>query len=66
MGSCNIFPETPPWPVQGSVVIRHKQAAAAKPCSDGAAVTRTATVLPVLHVDIIKDDFWLEHPALLA
>ena len=61
---------------QGSVIIRQQQASN-KLCSDGTAASdelfsdgtaaqRAAAALPVMHVDIIKDDFWHTHPDVLA
>lgn len=49
--------------MQGSVIIRQKKA---KTRLDGTAAQRAAAALPVLHVDIIKDDFWRTHPDVLA
>ncbi|PNH04219.1 putative tRNA(His) guanylyltransferase [Tetrabaena socialis] len=51
---------------KGSVVLRTRALVEVKRREDGQPVLRERSVPTVLHVDLIRDEFWAEHPELLA
>jgi len=51
---------------KGSVVIRQREKVVVKHKEDGTPVQRERVAPVVLHVDIIREAFWKEHPELLA
>jgi len=51
--------------LQGSVVIRQK-VVVQKPTADGGTKEKERLEPCVLHCDIIRDEFWHQHPELLA
>lgn len=55
----------PPPLLQGSVVIRQR-VTVEKQTPDGRIKLKERLQPVVLHCDIIKDDFWQQHPELLA
>jgi hypothetical protein len=56
---------SPPPPLQGSVVLRQPVKYVAKVRDDGSVVERTRVEAAVVHCDIIRDEFWQQHPELL-
>ena len=59
------LPARLPGRLQGSVVIRQR-VKRQKETADGRLVERERLEACVLHCDIIRDDFWRQHPELLA
>ncbi|GIL64565.1 hypothetical protein Vafri_18462 [Volvox africanus] len=51
---------------KGSVIIRQRALVEVKRRDDGSPVMRERSVPTVLHVDIIRDEFWESNPQLLA
>lgn len=72
--SCPVFlPQMPPAPravhaccTQGTTVVRLRSLVVVKHLEDGTPVTRERAEPTALHCDIIRDDFWKQHPHLLA
>lgn len=59
VNSCSMYT------VQGSVVIRQREMVTVKREASQQEVTREVMIPVVLHVDIIGESFWNEHPSLL-
>jgi tRNA(His) guanylyltransferase len=51
---------------KGSIVIRRKCIVVVKTDAEGRPIERERVEPVVLHCDIIRDEFWREHPELLA
>ena len=51
--------------VQGTVIVRQKQAQVVKERPDGTPVKRQVSVVALQHTDIISDSFWDMHPDVL-
>lgn len=52
--------------MQGSVIIWQEQNVQKKVREDGTPVFRTVSEPTILHVDIIRDEFWEVHGSILA
>lgn len=52
--------------MQGTVIVRQKQAQVVKERADGTPVERQVSVVVLQHIDIISDSFWDEHPEILS
>ena len=55
-----------PLLLQGTVVIRSRQLVVVKHTPEGVPVSRERNEPVALYCDIIRDEFWAEHPELLA
>ena len=51
--------------LQGTVIVKKKQAQTIKERADGTPVERMVTVPTIAHVDIIADAFWEAHADIL-
>lgn len=50
---------------KGSIVIRNRAKVIVKYKEDGTAVERDRFLIQVMHCDLIRDDFWVQHPDIL-
>ena len=51
--------------MQGTVIVRQKQAQVIKERADGTPVERQVSMVVLHHIDIISDLFWDMHPDVL-
>ena len=51
--------------MQGTVIVRQKQAQVVKERADGTPVMRQVSTVVLKHVDIISESFWDTHPDVL-